>query len=78
MAYAPAVLDAYVSVRRTAARQETPDQRSAPRSCSWRPAGGSQYAVAIISMLALRSGRRPDQVQALLADRAVGRGSLTH
>ena len=31
---APAVFDAYVSIRRATVRHETLDQRSAPRSCS--------------------------------------------
>jgi hypothetical protein len=36
----------------------------------------SAYALAIISMLALRSGWRPDQVEALLAGRDTSDGKL--
>jgi hypothetical protein len=61
MAHAPAVLEAYVSIRRATARLGTLDQqvRTALMLVA-AEADGSQYALAIISMLALRSGWRED------------------
>jgi len=73
MAHAPAVLEAYVSIRRATARHGTLE---APiRSALMLAAAvhdGSQYAMAIISTLALRAGWRPDQVAALLAGEDLG------
>ena len=57
MAHAPAVLEAYVSIRRATARHGTLE--GPIRSALMLAAAvhdGSQYALAIISMLALRSG----------------------
>jgi alkylhydroperoxidase family enzyme len=73
MAHAPAVLEAYVSIRRAAARHGTldPQVRTALMLVA-AAADGSQYAVAIISTLALRSGWRGDQVEELLAGKDVG------
>jgi alkylhydroperoxidase family enzyme len=73
MAHAPAVLEAYVSIRRATARHGVLDQqvRTALMLVA-AAADGSQYAQAIISMLALRSGWRQDQVRALLAGQDVG------
>jgi len=68
MAHAPAVLDAYVSIRRAAAQHGTLDQpvRTALMLAA-AVATGSDYAVTVISLLTLRSGWRPDQVTALRA-----------
>jgi alkylhydroperoxidase family enzyme len=77
MAHAPAVLEAYVSIRRATARHGTLDQqvRTAIMLVA-AAADGSRYALAIISTLALRSGWRPDQVEALLAGQDVGEDKL--
>jgi len=77
MAHAPAVLEAYVSIRRATARLGTLDQRvrTALMLVS-AAADDSPYAVAIISTLALRSGWRQDQVAALLAGQDVGEDKL--
>jgi catechol 2,3-dioxygenase-like lactoylglutathione lyase family enzyme len=66
MAHFPAVLEAYVSLRRTTARLGTLDQamRAALMLAS-AAAAGNRYAVAVLSALALRSGWRQDQVDAL-------------
>ena len=73
MAHAPAVLEAYVSIRRATARHGTLE---APiRSALMLAAAvhdGSEYALAIISMLALRSGWRAEQVDALAAGKDLG------
>ena len=73
MAHAPAVREAYVSIRRATARHGTLDQqvRTALMLVA-AAADGRPYAQAIISTLAVRSGWRPDQVQALLAGQNVG------
>src|SRR5258708_13398065 len=73
MAHAPAVLEAYVSIRRATARHGTLD--GPIRSALMLAAAvhdGSQYALAIISMLALRSGWHQDQVEALVAGKDLG------
>ncbi len=73
MAHAPAVLEAYVSIRKATARHGTLE---APvRSALMLAAAvhdGSEYALAIISMLALRSGWRREQVDALAAGKDLG------
>jgi len=73
MAHAPAVLEAYVSIRRATARQGTLDQqvRTALMLVA-AAADGSQYALTIVTTLALRSGWREDQVAALRAGAGVG------
>ena len=73
MAHAPAVLEAYVSIRKATGQHGTLDQpvRTALMLAAAAP-GGNEYALAIISMLALRSGWRPDQVAALTAGGDVG------
>jgi alkylhydroperoxidase family enzyme len=77
MAHAPAVLEAYVSIRRATARHGTLDQQARTAlMLAAAAADGSQYAVAIISTLALRAGWRPDQVEALLAGQDVDQGKL--
>jgi hypothetical protein len=77
MAHAPAVLEAYVSIRRATARYGTLDQqvRTALMLVA-AAADASPYALAIISLLALRSGWREDQVKALLAGQPVGEDKL--
>src|SRR5712692_7844685 len=73
MAHAPAVLEAYVSIRRAIARHGTLDMPI--RSALMLAAAvhdGSEYALAIICLLALRSGWRRDQVDALIAGKDVG------
>jgi hypothetical protein len=73
MAHAPAVLDAYVSIRKATARYGTLDQPvRAALMLAAAAVGANEYALAIISMLALRSGWRPDQVAALAAGGDVG------
>jgi alkylhydroperoxidase family enzyme len=77
MAHAPAVLEAYVSIRRATARHGTLDPRDrAALMLVAAAADASPYALAIISALALRSGWQPGQVQALLAGRDTGEDKL--
>ena len=77
MAHAPAVLEAYVSIRRATARHGTLDQQARTALMLVAAAAdASPYALAIISLLALRSGWREDQVKALLAGQAVGEDKL--
>ena len=77
MAHAPAVLEAYVSIRRATAQHGTLDQRArAALMLVAAAADASPYAQAIISQLALRSGWQPDQVAALLAGRDTGEDKL--
>jgi hypothetical protein len=70
MAHAPAVLEAYVSLRRTTATHGTLDQpvRTALMLAA-ATADDSEYALAILEMLALRSGWSAGQVEALRAGR---------
>jgi len=77
MAHAPAVLEAYVSIRRATARHGTLDQKARTALMLVAAAAdASPYALAIISLLALRLGWREDQVKALLAGQAVGEDKL--
>ena len=73
MAHSPAVLEAYVSLRRATARLGTLDQaiRAALMLAS-AAAAENRYAVAVLSMLALRSGWRQDQVDALRDGKDLG------
>ncbi len=66
MAHAPAVLEAYVGMRKATATLGTLEQpvRTALMLASAAP-DQSEYALAVISMLALRAGWGPDQVRAL-------------
>src|SRR5262245_2096985 len=77
MAHAPAVLEAYVSIRKATARHGTLDQqvRTALMLVA-AAADASPYALAIISTLALRSGWREDQVEGLLAGQDTGEDKL--
>jgi alkylhydroperoxidase family enzyme len=77
MAHAPAVLEAYVSIRRATARNATLDQQvRTALMLAAAAADGSQYAQAIISILAARAGWRPEQIEALSAGRDVGDSKL--
>jgi hypothetical protein len=73
MAHAPAVLEAYVSIRRATARLGT---LAAPIRAALMLAAAvhdrSDYALAITSMLAQRSGWNRDLVAALLAGKDLG------
>jgi hypothetical protein len=73
MAHAPAVLDAYVNIRRATARLGTLDLplRSALMLAS-AAVEGNEYTVTITTLLALRSGWRRDQVESLRASKGVG------
>ncbi len=66
MAHAPAVLEAYVGMRRATANLGTLEQpvRTALMLAS-AAQDQSEYALTVISMLALRAGWAPDQVRAL-------------
>jgi hypothetical protein len=70
MAHAPVVLDAYVSIRQALAKHGTlePPLRAALMLVAAVP-GDNEYTLAVISTLALRSGWRPDQVDALRTGR---------
>jgi hypothetical protein len=77
MAHAPAVLEAYVSIRTATARHATLDQQARTAlMLAAAAAGASPYAEAIISALALRSGWRQDQAEALLAGQDTGDSKL--
>jgi alkylhydroperoxidase family enzyme len=73
MAHAPAVLEAYVSIRRATTRLGTLE---APIRSALMVAAAvhdrSDYALAVVSMLARRSGWHPDQLEALLAGKDLG------
>ena len=73
MAHAPAVLDAYVSIRRATASLGTldPAVRSALMLAT-AAVDGNRYALAIISTLALRSGWTREQVDALASGQDLG------
>ena len=74
MAHAPAVLTAYVSLRRATAQLGTLDQPLRPAlMLAAATADGSEYAQAVISALALRSGWSPDDVAALRCGQGRGR-----
>jgi alkylhydroperoxidase family enzyme len=73
MAHAPAVLDAYVSLRRTTATAGTLDQQvRTALMLTAAVVAGSEYAQAILGALAGRSGWEPGQVDALLAGKDLG------
>jgi len=73
MTHSPAVLEAYVSIRRATSRPGALDLpvRSALMLAT-AAVDGSEYAQAIISTLALRSGWSRDQVDALLDGEDLG------
>jgi hypothetical protein len=73
MAHAPAVLEAYASIRRAASQHGTLDQQvRTALMLTAATAGASQYALSVISLLALRAGWQPGQVRALAAGGGVG------
>ena len=73
MAHSPAVLEAYVSLRRATGRLGTLDQAvRAALMLAAAAAAASKYAVAVLSALALRSGWRQDQVDALRDGKDLG------
>ena len=73
MAHSPAVLEAYVSLRKATARLGTLDQAArAALMLAAAAATANQYAVAVLSALALRSGWRQDQVGALRDGKDLG------
>src|SRR5690242_11502181 len=73
MAHAPAVLEAYVSIRRATARHGTLE---APIRAALMLAAavhdGREHALANVSMLALRSGWQREHVDAIAADKDLG------
>jgi hypothetical protein len=73
MAHAPAVLDAYVSIRKATDAHETlePSVRSALMLAT-ATVDRSEYAQEITSMLALRAGWSHEQVRSLRAGQDVG------
>jgi alkylhydroperoxidase/carboxymuconolactone decarboxylase family protein YurZ len=73
MAQAPAVLEAYVGIRRATARHGVldPPLRAALMLAA-AVADGNDYALAIITTLALRAGWHKDQVAALRTGDEVG------
>jgi alkylhydroperoxidase family enzyme len=74
MAHAPAVLDAYAAIRRATGRLGSLDQRLRTALMLVTAAvDGNEYALAIITLLAQRSGWEPDQIAALRSGRGVGR-----
>ena len=73
MAHSPAVLEAYVSIRRATSQHGTLDQQvRTALMLTAATADASAYALSVISLLALRAGWRPGQVQALRAGGGVG------
>jgi alkylhydroperoxidase family enzyme len=73
MAHAPAVLEAYASIRRATGQLGTLDQRlRTALMLVTAAADGNAYAVAIITLLARRSGWEPGQVAALRSGGSVG------
>lgn len=73
MAHAPAVLEAYTSIRRATGQLGTPDQRlRTALMLVTAAADGNAYALAIITLLARRSGWEPGQIEALRSGGNVG------
>lgn len=73
MAHSPAVLEAYTSIRRATDHHGTLDQRlRTGLMLATAAAAGSEYALAIITLLARRSGWQPDQIAALRSGAEVG------
>jgi alkylhydroperoxidase family enzyme len=73
MAHSPAVLEAYVSLRRATAHLGTLDPRiRSALMLTSAVAAANDYAVAVLTMLALRSGWRQDEVDALKAGKDLG------
>jgi alkylhydroperoxidase family enzyme len=73
MAQAPAVLEAYVGIRRATAAHGALDlSLRAALMLAAATADGSEYALAIVTALALRAGWHQDQVAALRAGADLG------
>lgn len=73
MAHAPAVLEAYTSIRRATGQLGTLDQRlRTALMLVTAAADGNAYALAIITLLARRSGWEPGQIEALRSGGSVG------
>jgi len=73
MAHAPAVLDAYASIRRATGQLGTLDQRlRTALMFVTAVTAGNAYAVTLITMLARRSGWEPDQITALRSGASLG------
>jgi len=73
MAHSPAVLEAHTSIRRATARHGTLDQRlRTGLMLATAAAEGNEYTLAIITLLAQRSGWEPGQIAALRAGAGVG------
>jgi hypothetical protein len=73
MAHAPAVLEAYTSIRRATGQLGTLDQRlRTALMLVTAAADGNAYALAIITLLARRSGWEPDQITALRSGGTIG------
>lgn len=73
MAHAPAVLEAYTSIRRATGQLGTLDQRLRTALMLVTAAADSNaYALAIITLLARRSGWGPGQIAALRSGGSVG------
>jgi alkylhydroperoxidase/carboxymuconolactone decarboxylase family protein YurZ len=73
MAHSPAVLEAYTSIRRATGRHGTLDQRlRTGLMLATAAAEGNEYALAIITLLAQRSGWEPGQIVALRSGTEVG------
>ena len=73
MAHSPAVLDAYTSIRRATGSHGTLDERlRTGLMLATAAITGSEYALAIITLLARRSGWQPGQIAALRSGAEVG------
>lgn len=73
MAHAPAVLEAYTSIRRATGQLGTLDQRlRTALMLVTAAADDNAYALAIITLLARRSGWEPGQIAALRSGGRVG------
>lgn len=73
MAHSPAVLEAYTSIRRATGKHGTLDQRlRTGLMLATAAAAGSEYALAVITLLAQRSGWQPGQIAALRSGAEVG------
>jgi hypothetical protein len=73
MAHAPAVLEAYTAIRRATGRLGTLDQRlRTALMLVTAAASGNAYALAVITLLARRSGWEPGQVAVLCSGGSVG------
>lgn len=73
MAHAPAVLEVYASIRRATGQLGTLDQRlRTALMLAAAAADGNAYALAVITLLARRTGWEPDQITTLRSGGQVG------